>query len=89
MDRMRNEEVKTRNLKEKILAEVAEEEKCCLIIGFPFSSNNRSKVIDGLIVSVMKEGMCRDNEVSNGDLLDETTQRRQEITDPSVLGIED
>ena len=60
MDKIREEEVKTRNLKEKLLAEIAEEEKCCLITGFPVTSNDRGKIIDGLIAAVMKEGASKE-----------------------------
>ena len=60
MDKMRDEEAKTKNMKEKLLAEIAQEEKCCLITGFPFTSGDRGKVIDGLIAAVMKTGTCSD-----------------------------
>ena len=56
--KVQEEETKKNNLKEKTLAEIAKEEKCCLIIGFPFSSTKKSEVIDGMIAAVMKEGTC-------------------------------
>ena len=59
--RIQEEEAQKKNLKEKILAEIAEEEKCCLVIGFPFTSMKKGEVLDGLIAAIMKEGICLDN----------------------------
>ena len=56
--KVQEDETKKKNLKENILADIAEEEKCCQIIGFPFSSTKKSKVIYGMIAAVMKKGSC-------------------------------
>ena len=59
--RIQEEEAQKKNLKEKILAEIAEEEKCCLVIGFPFTSMKKGEILDGLIPAIMKEGICPDD----------------------------
>ena len=56
--KVQEDEANKKNLKEKILAEIAEEEKCCLVIGYPFTSMKENKVMDGLVAVIMKEGMC-------------------------------
>ena len=56
--KVQEDETKMKNLKEMILAEIAKEEKCCLIIGFPFSSTKKSEVMDGMIAAEMKEESC-------------------------------
>ena len=56
MEKIREDEARTRNLKEKLLADISEEEKCCLVIGFSITSTERERIVDGLIAAIAKEG---------------------------------
>ena len=40
--KVQEEEANKKNIKEKILAEIAEEENCCLVIGYPFTSMKKN-----------------------------------------------
>ena len=55
LEMIQNKEIVRRKLKDRILEEISEEEKCCLILGFPILTTKRKDVIDGLIEAVMKE----------------------------------
>ena len=46
LEKMQEEETDRRKMKEKILKEIADEEKCCLILGFPFQSTKKKEIIE-------------------------------------------
>ena len=55
MERLQEEENRKNKMKMKILEEIAEEEKCCLVIGFPIVTTRKKEVLDGLITAIVKE----------------------------------
>ena len=55
LEKIQNKEIVRRKLKDRILEEILEEEKCCLILGFPILTTKKNDVIEDLIEAVMKE----------------------------------
>lgn len=59
--RLKDEEEKNNCLREKILKEITEEEKCVIVIGFPLGSLKESEVIDGLVAAMLRDDFKPDS----------------------------
>ena len=76
LKRVKEEEREQKDLKIQILKEIEHNEKCVVVIGHPFVSMDKAKVLDGLLAAILQDGIPSGNFKEHADITSHESQIR-------------